>query len=82
MIGYHVPVLDILLLEHFRGLLKQSLVDPGRDIPMFFGDQLVVTLGFRLGGGAALEFFGERHVVEECPRVVEFGVPGPFEVPH
>ena len=82
MIGHHVPILDILLFEHCRGLLEQSLVDPGRDGPMFFGDQLVVTLGFCLGGGAAFEFCGERHIVEECPRVVEFGVPGPFEVPH
>jgi hypothetical protein len=42
------------------------------------------VVAFRFGGGLCLflELVCERNVVEEGPGVVEFGVPGSFEVNH
>lgn len=40
VIGYQAAVLDLLLLEHLARFLEESVVDPGGDGPVLFGDQL------------------------------------------
>lgn len=42
---------------------------------MLEGDKVIVTFCFCSGLSTALEFFGERDIIEECPGVVEFVVP-------
>ena len=74
--------MDVLLFEHFCAFLEEVVVYPGGDGPVFFGDELVAAFGFCLGAGSGFEFFGEGDVVEEGPGVVEFVVPGSFEVLH
>jgi len=49
---------------------------------MLFRDNFVATLGVGFGLSLAHELFGERHVIEEGPRVVELSVPGTFKIAH
>ena len=49
---------------------------------MLFGYDVVVAFRFRLSLCYELEFFGEGFVVDEGPGVVEFVVPGSFEILH
>lgn len=82
VVGEHGAVLDFLLLEHLTAFFDEVVVYPGGDGPVFFGDKLVAALCFCFGLGAGFEFFCEGDVVEEGPGVVEFVVPGSFEVSH
>ena len=49
---------------------------------MLFWDEVVFAFRFCLGLSKFLEFVGERDIVEEGPGIVEFVVPGSFEVTH
>lgn len=49
---------------------------------MVFGDKVVVAGSLGFGAGFGFEVFGEGFVVEEGPGVVEFVVPGSFEIAH
>lgn len=82
VVGDQVAVLDILFGEDLGAFVEEVVVDPGGNGPVVFGDEFVAALGFCLGAGAGFEFVGEGDVVEEGPGVVEFVVPGPFEVSH
>lgn len=82
VVGDQVAVLGAFVGEDLAALAHEVLVDPGGDGPVFWRDDFVVAGGARFGAGFGLEFFVEGFVVEEGPGVVEFVVPGPFEVAH
>src|SRR5437667_2966525 len=39
MVGFHVTILDIVFLEDLARFFEDLVVNPGGDIPVFFGDQ-------------------------------------------
>ena len=82
VVGYQVAVLDLLFLQDLCGFGEEVGIYPRWHSPLFFGDEFVVAFCFGFGRCAAFEFFGEGHIVEEGPGVVEFGVPSAFEVAH
>ena len=49
---------------------------------MFGGNELVIALCFGFGASAPFEFLREWNIVEEGPGIIEFRVPGTFEVAH
>ena len=75
-------VLHAVFTEDLGGFLVEVLADPGRHVPVFFRDDVVVALGFGDGLSAPFELVGEGDVVEEGPGVVEFVVPRCFELFH
>lgn len=46
------------------------------------GLHTVMALGLRLRLGTFLKFRSKRFVVEKGPRVVEFAIPGSFQISH
>lgn len=82
VVGEQVRILHVLFLQQVGGFFEQIHVDPGRDCPVFFRDELVPDLGGGKGRGAHFEFFREGLVIEESPGIVEFGVERLFEVGH
>ena len=82
VVGHHVAVLYILLLEDLRTFLEKVFVDPARRLPVFCRNHLIVALRLRGSRGLALELFGKRLVVEKSPWVIELAVPSTFEISH
>lgn len=82
VVGDHVAVLGASVGENLAAFAHQVVVYPVWDGPVFLGDDFVVAGGAGFGAGFGLEFFTEGFVVEEGPGVVEFVVPGSFEVAH
>ncbi len=82
VVGDHVAVLCAFLREHFAAFTHQVVIYPVGDGPVFLRDEFVVAGGVGLGAGFDLEFLCKGDVVEEGPGVVEFMVPGAFEVAH
>lgn len=82
VVGDQVAVLGAFVGEDLAAFAHEVLVDPGGDGPVFWRDDFVVAGGAGFGAGFGLEFFVEGFVVEEGPGIVEFVVPGSFEVAH
>jgi len=82
VVGYYVAVLDVLFFEHEGGFFEEGGVYPGGDVPMFFGDEFIITFRFCNGLGFGLEFGSEGFVIEECPGVIKLVVPSSFKVFH
>lgn len=82
VVALHACVLHALIGEQLRALLHHISVDPRWDLPVLFWDDLVGNLGLGVFPCFSLEFLGERDVVDESPRVVEFTVPGSLQVLH
>ena len=77
-----VGVLHVLFLEYFDRLLVDIIIDPGWDGPVIAWDSMIVALRLGLGLSFLFELLGERDIVEECPRIVKFGVPRSLEIAH
>ena len=82
VVGDHGAVLGAFFGEHAAAFAHEVGVYPVGDYPVFFWDEMVVARGLGFGAGFGFEVFGEGFVVEEGPGVVEFVVPGSFEVAH
>jgi hypothetical protein len=82
VVGFEVGVLDVVLLEDAHRFFEEVARDPRRRRPVLGWDGVVRAICFGLGLGELLELFGEGHVVEEGPGVVELVVPCSFEVAH
>ena len=82
VVGDYGAVLAAFFGEHAAAFAYEVGVNPIGYGPVFFGDDVIVARSAGFGAGLGFEFFGEGLVVEEGPGVVEFVVPGSFEIAH
>jgi hypothetical protein len=82
VVGDFVRVLNLVFEKYLGGFLVELVGDPGRGVPMAFGNNVVCDFGGCEGGGLLFEFIGEGHVVEKRPRVVELVIPRCLELLH